>query len=362
MYVQQALPILKHLNIYSATQKTFPYSPVSMFLPAFCAELSLVSKIPFYIVMRLPAIFADICINLAIYFTLIRTRRRNAFSVAILYAINPVSILICSFHGNIISIATLFSFLAYTVLLPDKEEENYRLSALLLGLAIGFRGYPVLLLPLFLIKLRIGSDNKIAYVLYSTVPTALSFVPFFFLDYKAVLREVFAYSGFSDYGLAAILRAVYSFMNNVRAYSLPGDLISILSDVSKIIFLAIYITLLFISKKNRLVTSALSVFLTFYFIYTGIASQYLIWVLPFAFLIQDKMLKYYLFFATVALVNFYWIYHPQIIFGKWQPISLPLKSLLAGEIISLSLLWLVCLLWTIVLLKRKEIGEEYGFL
>jgi hypothetical protein len=308
--------------------------------------------------MRLPAIIADIGIALAIYVAFIRMGRKNAFSVGLLYAINPVSILICSFHGNIISIATLFSFLAYVVLLPKAGERNYRLSALLLGIAIGFRGYPILLLPLFLFKLRVTLGKKIEYALYSTIPTALSFVPFLLLDYKSIFREVFAYSGFPDYGLAAILRAVYSWINDARLYDLPGNLDVMLSVNAKALFFVAYAALMLISLRKRLISLITSVFLIFYFIYTGISSQYLIWVLPFAFLLQGRMLKYYLFFATWALVNFYWIYHPYIIFGKSPSVMVPLRDLLVGEIISLSLLWAVCLVWAVVLLFKKDDGAD----
>jgi len=361
LYAQQAVPILNHLNIYSATQGIFPYSPVSMFLPALGAKISLIFRVPFHIIMRLPAIVADVGIALSIYVTLIKMGRKNAFSAGLLYALNPVSILISSFHGNIISIATLFSFLAYAVLLPGVEK-NYRLSALLLGMGIGFRGYPILLLPLFILKLKISLSQKIEYVLYSVMPTAISFVPFLFLDYKSVFREVFSYSGFPDYGLAAILRAIYSFVNNTRLYGLPDNLLGILADTSKALFFVVYALILLVSAKKKLVSLILVVFLTFFFVYTGISSQYFIWVLPFAFLVRDKMLKYYVLFGTWALVNFYWIYHPHIIFGKIGVINLPLNILLLGEIISLSVLWLVCLLWALKLMVEKEVCAESIFL
>ena len=361
LYARQAIPILEHLNIYSATQNIFPYSPVSIFLPALCAKISIIFKAPFYIIMRLPAIIADTGIALSIYAILTRIGRKNAFSAGLLYALNPISILISSFHGNIISIATLFSFLAYAVLLLGVEK-NYRLSALLLGVGIGFRGYPILLLPLFLLKLKLSFSEKMEYIIYSTIPTAISFLPFLFLDYKSVLREVFSYSGFPDYGLAAILRAVYSFINNTRLYGLPGNLLEMLTDATKVLFFAVYAIILLLSVKRKLISSALAVFLIFFFVYTGISSQYFIWVLPFAFLAQDKMLKYYMIFGTWALVNFYWIYHPHIIFGKLGIMNLPLNILLAGEIVSLSLFWMLCLLWAAKLMFGKDVYAEDRFL
>jgi len=353
LYVEQAMPVLKHLNIYSATHKVFPYSPVSMFLPALCSLLSKFFKIPFYIMMRMPAIIADVCIAVTIYVTLIKLGRKEAYSMGLLYAINPVSILISSFHGNIMPIPVLFSFLAYAVLLWGVEE-NYRLSALLLGIAIGFRGYPILLLPFFLFKLEISLNKRIEYIIYSILPTTLSFLPFMLLDYKSVLREVFAYSGFTDYGLAAIIRAVYSYVKDIRLYDLSGNLVLLMSEISKALFFFVYAILLFTQVRKRLITSILSVFLFFYFIYTGMGSQYFLWILPFCFLVRDKMVKYYMIFVTWALVNFYWVYHPYIIFGRLGPVNVPFKGLLAGEIISLSLLWIVCLSWALKLMREGD--------
>jgi hypothetical protein len=353
LYGRQALPILDHLNIYSSTKRVFPYSPVSMFLPAMCAIFSTALEIPFYIIMRLPAIFADICIGLSIYAVLAKLgKEKTAFLSGLLYVLNPVSILISSFHGNLMPVAVLFSFQAYTVLL-DGEEDNYRLSALLLGLAIGFRGYPVLLLPLFLIKLRLPVSKKVKYVLYSTIPTALSFVPFLLLDYRAVFREVFSYTGFPDYGLGALLRAFYSLQNFDIFVNFPGGVLPRLLVYTKALFIVIYILILVFARRKRLVSLVLAVFLAFYCIYSGISSQYLIWILPFAFLAGDRLLKYYVIFAAWALVNFYSLYHPYIIFGRISMTNLPLVGLLKGQIISLGLLWLVCAVWLVFILSGK---------
>ncbi len=353
LYGRQAMPILDHLNIYSSTKRVFPYSPVSMFLPAGCAILSTALEIPFYMIMRLPGIIADICIGLSLYLTLAGAgKERAALFAGLLYVLNPVSILISSFHGNVMPIAVLFSFLAYTVLLKG-EEENYRLSALLLGLAIGFRGYPALLLPLFLIKLRLPVSKKVKYVLYSTIPTALSFVPFLLLDYRSVFREVFSYTGFPDYGLGALLRAFYSLQNFDIFVNFPGGLLPRLLIYTKALFIVIYILILVFARRKRLVSLVLAVFLAFYCVYSGISSQYLIWLLPFAFLAGDRMLKYYIIIAAWAMVNFYYLYHPYIIFGKVSMTNMPLVGLLKGQIISLGLLWLVCAVWLVLILAEK---------
>lgn len=353
-YDMQAMPIIQHLNIYSATHKIFPYSPVSMFIPAECAVLSVTFKIPFHITIKILSMLSDICIAVILYSVLLNTiGKQKAYIWALLYSLNPVSILIGAFHGNLIMISVLFSFLAYTVLIAGVKK-NYRLSALLLGLAIGFRGYPILLLPVFLIKLTLTLRQRIAYFLYAIVPTALSFVPFLIIDYKAVLREVFSYSGSIDYGFVAILRAIYSLNQNKIIYGTPLNLHMPFLEWSKVAYFVVYAAILFITLRKKLITSIITVFLSFYVVYTGVSSQYFVWVLPFIFLVKDKWLPYYIAITTLALANFYWVYYPFILFGESTLPQLPLRVLLAGEVISLSALWAICLFWTISLLSRKE--------
>ncbi len=360
LYPQQAIPVMKHLNIYAATQNIFPYSPVSMFLPAACGFLSVFTKISFFIIMKLPAAAGDVGIALAIYLILRKRGEKKAFLPGLLYALNPLSVLITGFHGNVISVATLLSFLAYAVLLSGVEK-NYRLSALLLGLAIGFRSYPVLLLPLFLIKLNLPLKKRIAYFLYATVPTALSFIPFLILDYRSVLREAFAYSGSMDFGLAAILRAIYSLRYRMMFCSLPGNFQLTLHSITKFVFLAVYLGILLTAARRRLIVSIMAIFLLFFFVYTGVSAQYFIWILPFAFLLRDPLTLVYVFAGAWALANFYWIYHPLILFGRIPPPTLSPGLLFLGETVSLILLWLLCLVWALALVGGRGKKPGYDF-
>ena len=355
LYDQQAIPILKGENIYATTSRIFPYSPVSMFIPPLCALISMALKVSFPIIIRIPAALANIFTSGAIFLVLSRINSKNAFRRGMLYALAPAAILIGSFHGNIITIPTLFMFLSYVVLLYGVEE-NWRLSALLLGLAIGLRGFPVLLLPLFLIKLNLPMRKRLGYLAYATIPTALSFVPFLLLDYKAVFNEVFSYSGWTDFGFAAILRAIYSIKHNILAYGLPDGFHDVLLGATRKIFLAAYLLIIFLSRKMKLIDLILVVFLAFYFLYSGISAQYFIWILPFAFLAGGRALKFYVGICTMALIGFYYTYHPYILFGKFEAVKLPLKALLYNEVLWMGLLWIFCGIWMarLMVMERKD--------
>lgn len=330
-----------------------------MFIPSLCMILSYLFNVPFYVLMKMPAFFSDIMIAGVIYLVLLKIVPKKAYFWGILYALNPVSILISAFHGNIMPFPTLLMFLAYIVLLYGVDR-NYRLSALLLGLSIGIRGFSALLLPLFLLKLKLSAKKKWEYFGYAVIPTVISFVPFLILDFNSVCREVFAYSGWTDYGFISIIRVIYSLKIQSIVYNLPNGLHLLLLQASKLFFLIFYVFIICILfKKKKLIDLILIVFTSFYFIYGGVASQYFIWILPFAFLTRDRFLKYFLVFCSFALINFYYIYHPKILFGNLNIIRLPLRNFVLSELISLTILWLFFGYWLVVLIRKKRDNEIF---
>jgi hypothetical protein len=354
LYRSQAYPVLHRLNIYQATRGIFPYSPISMFIPALAVILSDFSKIPFHIIMKMPGLAGDVFIGVCLYLIMCRLKEKHAFKWALLYALNPVSILVTSFHGNIMALPNLFVLLAYAVLLFN-EEKNYRLSALLLSVAIGLRAYPVLLLPLFLIKMQLGFKKKISYAAYCLLPVGLSFIPFLLLDYKSVLNEVFGYGGHIDFGLAGLARAYLSIKYNTIIQTIPQNTFAAITVFSKIIFAIFYLAALLLVRKTKLANSIMLVFLVFYLAYAGVAAQYLIWVLPFAFLAKDRFVYLYLACASWALINFYLVYHTRIIFGKFAIIRfVSLDTLLSGEFISMLILWFACAIWVFFIARSSR--------
>jgi hypothetical protein len=351
LYQNHAYPVLMNLNIYQVTHRLFPYPPLSMPIPALCMVFSDFFKIPFHIMMRIPAITADTFIAVSIYTVLSILKEKNAFWWSMLYALNPVSILISSFHGNIMPLPALLTLLAYAVLLFGIEK-NLRLSALLLGLAVGLRGYPVLLLPVFLIRLQVSFKQKISYLLNCLLPILLSFVPFLILDYKSVLSETFGYNGAPDFGLFGFSRAMYFLLYKAPFYELFNELSM---TISKFIFLISYFYILFFiwKKKLSIIYSIILIFLLFYFIYPGISCQYLIWLLPFAFLSRDRFLYIYLIFASAALVSFYLLYYPKMIFIS-KTIHFYSNPLFLFEAAAILGLWAVCGRWILLIVKAKD--------
>jgi sugar lactone lactonase YvrE len=305
-------------NIYE-TEGLFHYSPLPMFLPVWSLRVAQALHLPFHFVVKWPMILADVGIALVLWW---QARKCGliglAFTIGLGYALNPVSLLTTVFHGSYSVLPAFFALLAYCLITLDADQRYYRLSALSLGMAIGLRAYPVLFLPFFIRKMNLDWRRKIVYLILAGLPSLLTFIPFMLVNYRAVWRDVFSYSGVADSGWIAAARS-YWFLATQNLY-LPGTLGLELLAISKWIFLAAYglFVVYFWWKHQRfsLLSGILGTLLLFLGIYGGISLQYLIWVIPFALLVKSKWAKAYTWMATGNLVFFYLFYFPTILFGN----------------------------------------------
>jgi hypothetical protein len=81
----------------------------------------------------------------------------------------------------------------------------------------------------------------------------------------------------------------------------------------------------------------------FDFVYSGVASQYLIWTVPFLLLTQKRVMFWcYELTATYALVVFYWIFFPDILFGALDFPRVDVVPLLHHYVVSQALFSAVC--------------------
>jgi hypothetical protein len=342
LYRQQAIPVVQMKNLYAVTQNVFPYAPVSMWYPALCLELSWLLGIPFDVVIKLFAIVSDVGIVLALYaLGGVVLPRRTAACGAALYALSPVSILVSSFHGNIMPLVVLLMLAAYLLFRADPDA-NLTVSGLLLGLAVGWRSFPILLLPFFLVSIA-GTPKRVRFAACVVAPVALSMVPFLLVDWKPMLAGMLGYSGWGiHHGPFAILRGLYLLSIGRITWDNPAEWAPWVA-ASKLAFLALYAIAVLRAKRIGLLNGILVTFLLFEVVYAGVASQYLIWALPFLLLTERKTLFWcYQLAATYALVVFYWIFFPDILFGTLDLPRVGVASLLRQYVISQAVFSAVC--------------------
>ncbi len=91
-------------EVYSSTLVAgrHPYLPFQMYLIGSSMQLSLATGIPFVVWLKLPNVLADIAITDLIYAAAQRARRLplEPSSAALLYALNPVPMLVSAYHGQ----------------------------------------------------------------------------------------------------------------------------------------------------------------------------------------------------------------------------------------------------------------------
>lgn len=291
-------------QFYSGGWFNLPYNNPPGLLIIIAAQVWLTRnlQIPYQIASKLPAIIADCAIIYLLYSVYARTNPKRGLLAGLLFGLNPVSILITSSHGQQDPVPILMILIALITL-----PKNVLLSAVFLGLGMLVKPFPILVLPLFLILYPLGRSQRIQFVFVSLVPLFFALLPMWLQAFGGVNQGLFSYVGRPDYGLLAIVRTWYGIYKNVIYIPVPN--IDAMLTLNKVLFLLVYA--LFIinlsrSTIGRSLTKAISiVFLLFYFLYAGISSQYLVWVLPFLILYKKSYAIFYSVIATVALLGYY---------------------------------------------------------
>ena len=345
------------------------YTPFWFYLIAGLRYISNAFNLPFYFIVKFPAIIADIVITLLIYIISLKFgfEKKKSFFISLLYGINPIPILYSSAHGQFDAIAIMFVLLA-AYFFMFKQKKHW--SALFLGFAVVSKNFPIILLPLFLLKLK-NWNERARYTLLTIIPVALILAPFMLISKESfigVVNNVFLYrGGFGYWGYPLSLIIVkYSPFTLFKVISNSPWFIAIFNEVQRFgnIFTLMAIILSYaLIKSDKIIKSILIIFLTFYTFTIGMGS-YLVWVLPFALLIKDRKIIPYTIFAslyltinllrTESLIGYNGIAH---LFNLPYPNMSILKYFQAffGLITwAFTLYWLYCL--TLKEIRKKDIG------
>ena len=351
-YCDMADAALRGDNIY-ARHVLFPYTPWSLFIPATMSRLAEVLGWRFDFVVKLPSCLADGFTTVLIFCGLsaLGHSRRQSLGWSLCWALNPVAILTSAFHGNLM--ATIPCLVTGALVAAPGFVARHRrallltVSAMLLGLAIAMRSFPVLMLPLFLFFATRTVREAILFTLTAVYASALSTLPYLIYAPQTFLREVFGYTGTPDFGWASIVRTM--------AHLSGGPMVSLfhyqpLLQMSKWLFLTSFaIVLLSLPFFGRGALSRVLLLppLLFYGLYGGVAAQYLVWVIPMAILGRQYFVLAFSAVATVTMIAFYLLYHPQILFG-WYPVHIePTRALFLwyawcnGVLVLTSIAWIL---------------------
>jgi len=357
IYRYMALIVLRGQDIYEIPN-VFPYTPMSLFLPAFGLQLSGWLHQPFHLVMKIYPVLGDLG-TATVIFLLGHRRGRVGLAVplALAFALNPVSILITALHGNIMPLSVFFAFWAYYLLDHPKRERTYVLSALALGMGIGLRSWPVLLVPLLLRPGQLKWRQRLVYLVVAGLPTVLTLGPYMLANFDGIRHEVFEYKSVADLGWVGAWRAYYFLQTGSREAPQAGVWLSssrfYFLEAYGVLVLAAWVVPALLDTAGWIATALL----LNYTVMGGMAAQYYSWVLPFLIVYPT----YYAAFSLVvtgALITFYLALHPGIVLGPFPPpFSYTQPQIFAWNLGFLIATWAVgagWLLWVV----RRLIGRQ----
>lgn len=295
-FLIQASTVLHHQNVYPTGR--YPYPPVWIFIAALCLWVSNVGHLAFVDVVRIPGSLADIGISVALmgYGVSLSGPRWRAVLPGILYALNPLPLLITAGHGQFDALPIL-AILACLMLLRRRPV----LASLTLGVAIALKGYPVLLLPY--VVLSGGSSDWWRRLVAALVPTVIAVAAYTaWVGWSSVMiQDILSNQGGPPFGWSAFVP---------HGLGVAGPSLSRVAEGALLIISA----LLGLHRPAWSPAAAVAfIFLSFYAGGVTISVQYLLWGLPFFLLLDWPLGVAFSLTASLGALVFYAQYFPKVL-------------------------------------------------
>jgi len=195
---------VEHVNPYTIKDCGFTYPPLWMAIIAVfysISQLFVNPSLPSYVsglverfFIKMPLILASVGVSFSLYRLLAKfTGSTNKARVAaLLWFLNPYVIWINSIWGMF----DVFPALCTLLSAEHFFNKQYDRSAFFLGVGIGFKMYPILLIPLFLLflwRIKVNWLQIIKFIIISIGVLALISIPFLVWDQSSYIYSLTAY-------------------------------------------------------------------------------------------------------------------------------------------------------------------------
>lgn len=279
--------LLNGENIYRSHPSRYPYFPGWMLIEGAGVWAANASPLPFWLIIRLPPIVADVSICVIIYQILqheLGDSDVRPLSGAAIHAANPVAIAVVAGHGQFDSLPILGLILAIYLF----RQQRFKLSSLALGTGIVLKPIPAFMGLLFLSD-RESTPGRVWYFSLAAVPTAILSLPFILSAPKPFIQSTVGYESGSAVSWFA---AVDIIGEGVRLVGLSPPVIPQPPALTISKYLLVVLVLAFsywYSKSDEVFNlweGSLAIILLFYVIPAGVAVQYLYWAMPFLLLVR----------------------------------------------------------------------------
>lgn len=344
---------LQGQDVYtSAAAGRHPYLPFQMVFLALALVAARFSGLPFVVWVKMPPVLADAAITGLIYYCFRRVGkdREVALRWSALYALNPISILVTAYHGQFEAVTLLLLLLAWIFW---RFHQRHLRSALFCGLAILNKTWPVVFVPLLIMRLRDNRTRLLYATVALTVPVffTVGYILWFASDPRPMLARALTHTGNAGYwGPTAVLRVLE---NAVPAAAAAFEA---LVSVRRWLLLGTGLLILWLTRRQSALTALTTVILAEFAVSAGMGIQWLAWVVPFALIDADlRWLKWYsLTGALFILVQLYGLHLVPWAYRLFDEGT-------ADAIIRLGSLpaWITVVLWLVHRLSRRHQDENF---
>lgn len=285
-YLQVGELTLKGINIYPQVANLHhPYLPFFLYIEALAIQISQIGPIrligPIGLIKIILIIF-----DLGILYLVYLLSKKNLKTVFI-YAINPVTILTVTLHGQF-DVIPVFFILLSTYLLNIKKE---LLSIISFSFAILTKSWPVLFLVPMIKKIK--NKKLIFLILFFPLLFTIIYCWIFKTSPINVGKTLINYQGLWG------IWGPWIFIGKVRI---------LYQKLSTIIFLLCFFIYSFLNIENNLIKNLLNLLFLFFIFTTNFSIQYFVWIIPFLILKKPKKYLYLIFLISLYLFSFYYFW------------------------------------------------------
>lgn len=303
---------LKGEGVYSSSLVSgrHPYFPFQVYLIGGAMWFSQETGLPFVFVVKLFPILADAGVAVLIFKAVQQLGKstERAFISSLLYAFNPLSILVSAYHGQFDAEPVFLLLLSWYILrFGDTPREYVGLSALVLGFAILNKTWPAIFLPIVLLRLKSTGERVIYGLVASLIPVA--FTAFYIMAFQESLlslsRRPLTHAGVSGWwGVSAVVSVVNELIGK------GARLLDWLNDSSRwCVFFGVGVSY-WLTRRKTCVYALFIALLTLYVCTSGFGMQWVLWIVPFGLLIEDfRGVDWYVAFTLLYLLPSYYGYH-----------------------------------------------------
>ena len=348
--------LLNGQDVYtSAAIGRHPYLPFQMYWIGLALKLHLKTSIPFVIYIKLLPAFFDILITILIYHVVRAWKNsvKESVLLALLFAFNPISILVTAYHGQFDAVSVfLILFAWYWAEIGQKTK----FSALALGLAILNKTWPIVFLPITLIR-NLNWRYWLVYVgIALSVPilVTVTYVAVLNTDPAPMLRRALTHTGPDGYwGWSAILTILKKQHTGFEV------VYKLLIDARRWLILVAGLFTLWWTRKETVLAALVTIILAVFTVSAGMGMQWLLWVVPLAILDQDhRWLRLYSFTGMIyLLVHLYGLHMYPWLYEFFSPEVADI-ILRLGPVPA----WLTVLGWTISRIRKSGLTKRTGSL